>query len=92
MTIPDWVKNQVGEQYGMLRVVEAIRAWRRMPKCGWGKGKIEYEVRAVCECGSTKLYTLGNLRSRHSSSCGCTQKDKSGKRHWNNNAFRGVYS
>ena len=92
MNIPEWVENQVGELYGKLRVVEIIRAYRRRPSMGGGKGKIEYEVKAECECGNVKTYLLGNLRSRHSSSCGCTSLNAKGNRSWNDNSFRGVYS
>ena len=92
MIIPDWVNQQLGAVYGKLTVCEIIRAYRRRPSMGNGKGKIEYEVKAQCFCGNIKTYLLSNLRSRHTASCGCSQKDKSGKRHWNSNAYRGVYS
>jgi hypothetical protein len=92
MNIPEWVENQVGELYGKLRVVEIIRAYRRRPSMGGGKGKIEYEVKAECECGNVKTYLLGNLRNRHTSTCGCGQRNKSGKRNWNSRSYSGAYS
>lgn len=93
MNIPDWVKQQLGAVYGKLTVCEIIRAYRRRPSMGAGKGKIEYEVKAECGgCGSVKTYLLGNLRSRHTSTCGCTSLNAKGRRSWNDRSYRGIYS
>ena len=54
----------VGRQYGRLFVT------KRLPNV---KGKVVFECK--CSCGTVTPVTASHLKSGHSKSCGCLQKD-----------------
>lgn len=59
----------IGSIYGRLTIVR--EATPRQNACGKRKAM----VFAICECGSEKLYQLGNLKSGNSYSCGCLTRE-----------------
>lgn len=59
------MRDLVGQKFGRLTVVGLFGKYRR-----------EYRWRCECSCGTKDLIVLaGNLRSGHSRSCGCLQRD-----------------
>jgi len=46
---------------------------------GENKGRNEYKVEAICDCGSIKFYFLDNLKSNsHRRNCGCMRAKQGG--------------
>ena len=60
--------NILGQQFGRLMVLEVLDGDRKHLK-----------VLAICECGITKAVRLDHLRSGSTTSCGCWNKERSGK-------------
>ena len=58
----------IGQQFGKLTVIERTQS----KKYPGGGGAVAYLC--VCECGNKKEILAGNLRSGHTTSCGCVQK------------------
>lgn len=57
----------VGKQFGKLTVIEKTQS-KKYPS---GGGGVVYLC--LCECGNKKEILAGNLRSGHTTSCGCVQ-------------------
>lgn len=60
------VKNEQGNTYGRLYVLERVENNKR--------GDAQWKCK--CECGNEVIVTGVALRSGHTRSCGCLQKDK----------------
>ncbi len=60
--------DALGKTYGRLTVIQILPA------------KTNYDKRALCkcECGNTTVVQINNLRSGHTQSCGCLQKETAG--------------
>ena len=58
----------LGRQFGRLIVLEVL-----------GGNRKHLKVLAICECGITKAVRLDHLRSGSTTSCGCWNKERSGK-------------
>lgn len=56
-----------GKQFGKLTVIERLQS-KKYPS---GGGQTVYLC--ACECGNKKSVLAGNLRSGHTTSCGCVQ-------------------
>jgi hypothetical protein len=62
-------KNEIGNRYGRLLIL-------------YEDGRDKYKNTkwfCVCDCGNTKSILGMNLRKKMTTSCGCVQKEKSGK-------------
>ena len=59
-----------GEKYGRLTVLKLDRTGKYFTKY-W---------RVRCDCGTTKVVCQGDLRSGHTSSCGCLRRDQVAER------------
>ena len=53
----------VGNRYGKLKVIEQVESSSR--------GQRRY--RCICDCGGTIIAFAGNLKSGHTTSCGCNK-------------------
>ena len=65
-------KDIVGEVYGKLTIIEALRD---DPK--------HLKARCRCECGNEKVIAYNSLRTGHTTTCGCllkAQREDAGKR------------
>jgi len=63
------VKNLVGERFGRLVVVERAEDSK--------SGATRWRCR--CDCGEVRIVYRGHLRSGHTASCGCLQKEMTAK-------------
>ncbi len=54
-----------GQRFGRLTITEAY-----VERTGW-----RWHHAVLCDCGNVKMVAGSNLRSRHTSSCGCLQRD-----------------
>lgn len=62
-----------GQRYGRLTVVESVGPTKDR------SGKPSHRYTCLCECGRTTIVRVGHLRSGHTLSCGCLNKDMSAK-------------
>lgn len=58
--------NIIGQKFGKLTVIERAENTK--------SGKVRWLCQ--CECGNRKVVTGGDLRSGHTTSCGCTHYEK----------------
>ena len=72
-----------GKKFGKLTVIERI-ATRHFPTGGQG---IVYLCE--CECGTQITVLAGNLRTGHTTSCGCVQRETRKKAHTKHGAYIG---
>lgn len=70
------VKNEKGNTYGRLLVLERVENNKR--------GDAQWKCK--CECGTELVVTGVALRSGHTKSCGCLQRDKVQQIGYNNTA------
>lgn len=63
----------IGQKFGRLTVLGFVHQ---------GRGKSgRYDCRCKCECGKHRIVPKRNLRSGHTQSCGCLNKEIVGNRH-----------
>jgi hypothetical protein len=67
-----------GDRYGLLVVQELERGSTRPRR--WV---------CQCDCGASTVVTIGNLRSGHTTSCGCAQREATGMVNLQHGAARG---
>ena len=60
-----------GDRYNRLTLVKEVAPYI-CPKTSQKNRKFL----CLCDCGSTKIFRLNSLRSGHTKSCGCLQKEK----------------
>lgn len=79
------LENLIGEKFGRLTVIEEADSnikYRRAWRC-------------KCECGNTKyvIVSTGELKSGHTQSCGCLQKERASKsnKRYNRYEFKDDY-
>lgn len=63
------LNNLVGRKFGKLTVVEKIGTHY------FPSGRSEVVYMCECECGQHKNIFAGNLRTGHTTSCGCVQRE-----------------
>lgn len=63
------VVSHVGERFGKLVILETFQ--RQQPS-----GRNVRYCRCKCDCGNEKVISFEHLRNRHTTSCGCVQKNK----------------
>jgi len=63
-------KDEVGNRYGMLTVIEYAE------RSKWKQAR----WRCLCDCGNITVVDGGSLRSGHTKSCGCLQREM-GRKH-----------
>jgi len=62
------IANSIGKKYGRLTVMELMP-----PNPNHNRRAL-----CVCDCGNTTITAVNNLRSGHTQSCGCVQKEVTG--------------
>lgn len=62
------IANSIGKKYGRLTVMELLP-----PKMNQNRRAL-----CLCDCGSTTITAVQNLRNGHTQSCGCLQKEVMG--------------
>lgn len=73
---PDFVaklakpSEYIGRKYGLLTIIEILHTKNR-----------QRVVRAMCECGETITTTLTELKTGHTTSCGCLAKKRCSEMH-----------
>lgn len=66
--------NAIGDRYNRMTVLDMV-----------GKTKHgDLLCECVCDCGTHKIVQLGNLRSGHTKSCGCLDREKRAQRNKGN--------
>ena len=70
-----------GDRYGRLTVIEEVE------HKVYPSGYKERRFKCQCDCGNTTIVNLRSLRNRHTSSCGCLQKQKASEANSKVNKF-----
>lgn len=66
-------KRIAGRRFGRLVAVSFAGRYRRP------NGHLDYRWNCVCDCGNTSIVKAGNLKSGHTTSCGCFHKEETAR-------------
>ena len=70
---PSLIYDLTGQRFGRLLVLE--RAENHIQK----NGSMKVQYRCLCDCGNECIVQSTHLRSYHTTSCGCLQRENTGK-------------